>query len=290
MKTIIAVLMVMSFAFLRASAQVVTLDVSLDQDQFLPAERLPVTIHLYNSSGQSLHLGDDNQWLTFSVQSLDNNNAIVGSQPSVTGGFDLGSSDVAIKHVDIEPYFNLKQTGRYSVTASVHIPQWNMDVSSTPKEFDIIEGAELWSKDFGVPVPAGVSNQPPEIRKYVLQEANYLQKQLRLYLEVTDQTGEHVFKASAIGPMVSFSHPEAQLDGNSNLHVLYQDGGQSFLYSIINPDGNILQQDIYDYVNSRPHLTLDDSGNIVVAGGVKRVKPEEIPLPIPPASPPPDKQ
>ncbi len=283
--------MVVSLAFLQASAQVVTLNVSLDQDQFLPGERLPVIVHLYNSSGQSLHLGDDNQWLTFSVQSLDNNSTLVGSQPSVMGGFDLGSSEVATKHVDIEPNFNLKQTGRYTVTAYVHIPQWNMDVTSTPKEFDIIEGAEIWSQEFGVPVPAGVSNQPPEIRKYVLQEANYLQKQLRLYLEVTDQTGAHIFKASAIGPMVSFSHPEAQLDGNSNLHVLYQDGGQSFLYSVINPDGNILQQDVYDYVNSRPHLTLDDSGNIVVAGGVRRLKPEEIPMALPPVTTPPaDKQ
>lgn len=266
------------------SAQVVSVEISLDQSQFLPAEALPVTVRVFNMSGQTLHLGAAPDWLTFSVQSLDNNNSAVVkiSQPPVTGTFDLSSSDVAIKHVDIAPYFNLKETGRYRVTAFVHIPEWNMDLSSQPMEFDIIDGAELWSQAFGVPMPAGMSNGPPEVRKYVLEEANYLQRQLRLYLLVTDDTGGRVYKVSVIGPMVSFSHPEAELDSGSNLHVLYQSGGQTFLYSVFDPDGKLTAQAIYDYSNTRPELSLDAAGNIVVAGGVKRVKPMELPIIVPP--------
>src|SRR5580658_5971255 len=175
MKKISAILTFALLAFLRAQAQVVTLDVSLDQDQYLPSETLPVTVRVINNSGQTLHLGADDNWLTFSVQSLDNNDSSVvkQSQPPVTGAFDLGSSEVAIKQVDLAPYFDLKQTGRYRVIAFVHIAEWNMDVSSGPKEFDIVDGAELWSQEFGLPIPAGVSNRPPEVRKYALEEANY---------------------------------------------------------------------------------------------------------------------
>lgn len=264
-----------------------TLDLSLAQSQFLPAETLPVTIHLYNNSGQTLHLGADNEWVTFNVQSLDNNTtAINGSQPPVTGAFDLGSSEVATKRVDLEPYFNLKQTGRYSVTAHVHIPQWNMDVPSKPQEFDIIDGAELWSQEFGVPMPAGMSNRPPEVRKYTLEEANYLQKQLRMYLMVTDASGRQIFKVTAIGDMVSFSRPEAQLDGDSNLHLLYQNGGETFLYTVADPDGNIVERDIYNYVNSRPHLSLNDAGQIVVVGGALKTKPVAMPVIVPPSESP----
>jgi len=281
MKKLATILVFALLAFCRAPAQIVTLELSLDQDQFLPAETLPVTIHVINNSGQNLHLGTDNNWLTFNVKSLDGNLSVVKqSQPPVAGVFDLGSSEVAIKHVDIEPYFNLRQTGRYSITAFLHIPEWNMDVSSGPQEFDIIDGAELWSQAFGLPVPAGVSNRPPEIRKYVLEEANYLQRQLRMYLLVTDETGQNIFKVSAIGPMVSFSQPEAQLDDDSNLHVIYQTGAESFLYSVFNPDGTVLQQDVYDYLNSRPHLGLDSSGHIVVLGGARRVKPSDTQLPM----------
>jgi hypothetical protein len=46
---------------------------------------------------------------------------------------------------------------------------------------------------------------------------------------------------------------------------------------VVNPDGGITQQEIYDYVKSRPRLAVDDAGNIVVQGGVRRMKPGELP-------------
>jgi hypothetical protein len=53
-----------------ASAQV-TVEVTQPQDQFLPAEALPVTVRITNLSGQTLHLGGDPGWLTFSVESRE---------------------------------------------------------------------------------------------------------------------------------------------------------------------------------------------------------------------------
>lgn len=283
MKKLCAVLIFAFAAFLSVQAQVVNVEIALNQDQFLPGETLPVTVRIYNSSGQTLHLGADANWLTFSVQSVDNNSGVARmSQPTVAGAFDLASSDVAIKRVDIAPYFNLKNTGHYRVIATVHIPGWDTDISSNAKEFDIVSGAEIWSQEFGLPMPAGISNRPPEIRKYVLEEANYLRKQLRMYVLVSDDSGEHIYKVNSIGAMVSFSRPEAQLDSASDLHVLYQGGAQTFLYSVINPDGEITQQEIYDYANSRPHLGLDSNGHIIVVGGAKRTKPQDLPLIVPP--------
>jgi hypothetical protein len=200
---------------------------------------------------------------------------------------------VATLHVDLAPYFVMTHAGRYRVVATVHIPEWGTDMASPAKEFDIIDGARLWTQDFGMPVPAGVTNQPPVVRKYILEEANYLRQQLRMYVLVSDQSGSRVLKVSAIGPMVSFSRPEAQLDRLSNLHVLYQSGAQSFIYSVVNPDGNIAQQEIYDYLGTRPRLGMSGDGDIVVRGGVRRVKPGEEPvvkspaeLPAPAPAPP----
>ena len=129
-----------------------------------------------------------------------------------------------------------------------------------------------------MPLPAGVTNQQPVIRKFILEEANYLRKQLRMYVLVTDQPRSQVFKVSAIGPMVSFSQPEAQLDRASNLHVIYQSGAQSFIYSVVDPEGNITLQEVYDYLGTRPRLVVNDAGDIVEQGGVRRVKPGEMPL------------
>ena len=140
---------------------------------------------------------------------------------------------------------------------------------------DIISGAKLWSQDFGVPA---TNNQMPEVRKYTLQKANYQRSQLRVYVEVSDESESRVFKVSAIGPMVSFSQPEEQLDRFSNLHVLYQSGARSFIYSVINPGGDITQQEIYDYFDKRPRLGMDTNNSIIVVGGVHRVEPDELPV------------
>ena len=279
MKIALSILGLALVSLINATAQVVTVQLMTEQDQFLPGESFPVTMHITNSSGQSLHLGADPKWLTFYVGSADDSFGVMRkSDPPVTGEFDLGSSEVATKRLDLAPYFVMTHPGRYRATATVHIAEWNTDVASPALQFDIIDGVPLWSKDFGMPLPAGVTNQQPVVRKFILEEANYLRKQLRMYVLVTDQPRSQVFKVSAIGPMVSFSRPEAQLDRASNLHVIYQSGAQSFLYSVVDPEGNITLQEVYDYLGTRPRLAVNDAGDIVEQGGVRRVKPGEMPL------------
>jgi hypothetical protein len=138
-----------------ASAQV-TVTLTLDQDQFLPSESLPVAVHVTNQSGQPLHLGADPDWLTFSVEAADDpDNSIVvkNSNPPVQGEFELDSSQIATKQVDLQPYFDLRRSGRYRIIATVHIKDWNTEITSPPRGFDVVDGAKLWSQVFGVPPP-----------------------------------------------------------------------------------------------------------------------------------------
>ena len=269
-----------------ARAQV-SVEVVLDQEQFLPSESVPVAVRITNRSGQTLHFGADANWLTFSVESADGFVVIKNSEVPVAGEFDLDSSQMATKRVDLAPYFALSQVGRYRIVATLRIKEWNAQMSSPAKGFDVINGAKLWSQDFGLPVPAGVTNQTPEVRRYSLIEANYLRSQLRLYVQVSDESEARVFKVSAVGPLVSFSQPEAKLDRLSNLHVLYQSGAQAFTYSVVNPNGDIAKQEVYDYFNSRPRLSVKDDGDVAVTGGVRRVKPAEMPQVVSPNEVPP---
>ena len=268
-------------ALTSARAQV-SVEVLLDQEQFLPRESVPVAVRITNRSGQTLHFGADPNWLTFNVESADGFVVVKNSEVPVAGEFDLESSQMAIKRVDLAPYFVLAQPGRYRIIATVRIKEWNATVTSPEKGFDVIHGAKLWSQDFGVPAPAGVTNQAPEVRRYSLIEANYLRSQLRLYVQVSDESEARVFKVSAVGPLVSFSTPEAKVDRLSNLHVLYQSGAQAFNYSVINPDGDVIRREMYDYANTRPRLSVDDNGDVAVTGGVRRVRPAELPQVKPP--------
>ncbi len=258
----------------RAAAQF-SVELAMNQDQFLPNEAVRIAVKITNQSGQTVHLGADPSWLTFGVEATDNFIVIKNADVPVVEPFDLESSQMAIKRVDLQPYFILGKPGRYKVTATVRIKEWGLAIPSAPATFDVINGAELWSQAFGV---TAVSNTAPEARRYALLKANYLREQLRLYLQVSSGDGGHVFKVAALGPLVSFGSPEAQVDRNSQLHVLWQTGAQSFSYAIANPDGSLVSRDIYDnFGNSRPRLGVNTNGEVMVIGGVRRTRAPELP-------------
>ncbi len=280
MKTFLVLVLALTAGF-RAAAQV-SVELALDQDQFLPNESVRLAVKITNRSGETVQLGADPNWLTFSVESVDGFVVVKNGDVPVVEPFDLESSQMATKRVDLQPYFAMGKPGRYKVTATVRIKAWSLAITSAPKQFDVINGAELWSQVFGVMV---ATNAAPEPRKYTLVEANYLREQLRLYVQVSSADGARVFKVAALGPLVSFSAPEAQVDRVSQLHVLWQTGSQSFCYTIVSPDGATILRDTYENFNSRPHLTVNDSGDVGVKGGVRRAKPTDLPAVKPTAAP-----
>ena len=272
MKTLLVLFLALA-AFFRASAQM-TVELSLDQEQFLPNEAVRLAVKITNLSGQPVHLGADPDWLTFSVESDSGFVVIKNGEVPVVEPFDLESSQMATKRVDLQPYFMMGKAGRYKVIATVRIKEWSVTLDSAPKRFDVIGGAELWAQDFGVMVG---TNSAPEPRRYALLKANYLREQLRLYMQVTSRDGARVFKVATLGPLVSFSLPEAKVDRVSRLHVLWQTGAQSFSYLSVSPEGLVGPRDTYDNFNSRPHLAVNENGDVVVLGGVRRAKPGDLP-------------
>jgi len=242
----------------------VTVEVELAQDKFLPAESMPVAVKIVNRSGRTLHLGNQPTWLSFDVEGRDGFVVEKLGEVPVEGAFTLESGEVATRRADLAPYFSLTRPGGYRVEATVQLRELEGQATAKARNFDVIEGAILWTQEFGVPPAAGVTNQPLEIRRYTLLQANYLKSQLRLYFRVSDEADKKVIKVFPVGPMVSFGETKAQLDKQNNLHVLYQSGRVACLYVSINPDGEILRRQTYEYAGSRPRLTADESGKISV--------------------------
>jgi hypothetical protein len=253
----------------------VSVEVALDQDQFLAGESLEVGVRITNFSGQTLHLGKDKDWLRFNLEGKDNYVVPMTGDVPVEGEFDVDSSTVVTRRVDLAPSFALTRPGRYTVTATVRIKELDREFLGKPKPFDVIAGTKLWEQDVGVPGPAG---QPTEVRKYALQQAIHL-KQLRLYVRVSDAAETRIFRVFPVGPLISFSQPEHQIDPSSNLHLLYQTGARSFNYSVVNPDGRLLVRQTYDYTETRPGLRVDREGRIFISGGVRRPAQDDLPPP-----------
>ncbi|HMJ92257.1 MAG TPA: hypothetical protein VK530_20715 [Candidatus Acidoferrum sp.] len=258
-----------------ARAQV-TVELVLDQEQFLRSESLPVRLRISNFSGQTLKMGADRGWLTFSIDNADNKALSRSGEIPMPKPFEIESSKTMSIRADLMPHFDLSKAGHYTVSARVSVPQLEKEIITDAKKFDIVTGTDLWKREFGVP-----GQTPPEVRQYVLQVANFLNKN-KLYARITDASGEKVFRVFPLGLVMSFSSNtiEAQVDGSSNLHVLFQNYKDTFVYSVIAPDGEQLIRQTHEFAgDSRPHLRIEDEGRIRVNGGQRRILLSDLPPP-----------
>jgi hypothetical protein len=281
MRKIVALiaLMLVGVGIAKAAPNGVTVEVTLDQDQFVPSEELVASVRVTNMSGRDLELGDDNQWLTFLIQGESGYVAPRTADPQVAGKFVLHSAQVGIRRVNLTSYFNFTRPSRYRVVATVNLPKWNQQVSSKPTPFMILTGVPLVNvpeMEFGVPPKAGEADHAPEIRKYILEKATYY-RDLKLYLRITESTGNKTLRVFPVDRMVSFSNPEAQIDGLSNLHILHQTGARAFNYSVFNPDGDLVARQTYQYTATRPTLRKNDDGKIYVHGGIRLISSKDFP-------------
>jgi hypothetical protein len=246
-------------------------EIILEQDQFLRDEPVPVKVRITNRSGQTLRLGEGNDWIAFEVEANGKPAARI-VEPTVAVPFELESAHVATREFNVQPWFEISSPGRYTVAATVRIKQWERQVSARPKPFEVTRGAKLWEQEVGLPTAVGV----PETRRFILQQANY-RKQLKLYVRVSNEPDNFAFQVLPLGSLVSFGRPEAQVDEQSHLHVLFQTGARSFQYSVITPTGVLTTRHTYDYTSNRPMLRLNENGKIVVAGGSRRMAANDLP-------------
>jgi hypothetical protein len=275
----VAVLLGLFAALIVPAAAQVSVEVTLEQEQFLPGEPLIAAVRISNRSGQTLHLGEDDKWLSISIEQRNGPVVSKVADLPVRGPFTVESSKRATKRVDLAPCFALSEPGRYDITATVQIKDLGTDRVSLPKGFNIIDGARLWEQDFGVPLAKTAASSAPETRKYILQQANYLKGQLRLYLRITDASGAKAIKTVPIGLALSFSNPEPRLDKDSNLHLLYQSWARTFTYVVYSPDGEMTLRQTYDFNQTRPRFAVDAEGAISVTGGIRRLTQNDVPGP-----------
>ncbi len=276
MKNLVALLCL--FCASSIYGQAIKVELEFDQETYLPREPLYATVRIYNTSGRTLVLGRDNEWLSFSVENVDGSFVNQRKPLDVRGEFTLPSSSRAKKLLNLAEVYDLGKFGRYVIRADVKIPQWQETFSSKTMPLGIATGVKLWDTTFGM--PSEDHQGRPELRKYQLLSANHL-KRLSLYVRVTGENEADTIAIFPIGRLHGFSKPEPQMDRWSNLHVFYQDGAHGFAYNMITPDGLLLARQFWDISGegSRPFLRIGEDGHIVVAGGVRRVTPDDLPPP-----------
>jgi hypothetical protein len=281
MKTLLAFLSCLA-GVLPALGQSFSVQLVLEQDQYLAGESLPAKVRVTNFSGRPLRLGQESNWLTFWVEDSQRLEVPKRGPAPVTGEFTLEPSMTGTTKVDLAPCFDLSRSGRYRVTATVNVPELQQTLQSKPVSFDIINGSSIWEQEFGVP---GTSRDGslPELRRYALIQTLH-SKTMKLYFRLTNARQTRILRVYPLGTMVSFSNPQPQLDRFSNLHVLYQTGARLFVHCLINPDGVLLARETFELSNTRPALRAEKDGRVTVVGGTRRPLATDLPPPFEPMS------
>ena len=271
--------MLSAFGVQAQLGKVVVVDLVAQQAEYLPNEALLVGVRIANKSGRTLHFGRDDTWVRFDVQSLDGRNVGVMADLPVAGAFKIESPMRAVRRFDIAPYFEMNQSGRYFVTATVEIrePGWRQILTSRPLTIDIVKGTTVWDQDFGVVKADGTA---PEIRQYALQKANLMDNRMKMYLRVSSLEDGKVFKVTQIDYIMSFSRKEARLDRYNNLHILLQTPraiARDYNYSVYGNDGRLILRQTYNSDADRPKLVTDGEGLVRVKGGNRRIARSDFP-------------
>ncbi len=270
-------LILMSCLMLQVAAWAqVEVSLAVEQTQFLPREALRVGVRITNRSGQTLRLGQADNWVHFLVETQAGVPVPATGPLDVVRPFEIESSKVVTRFIDLAPAYALIQPGRYQISVEVSIKEWDQKLESKPVDVEIVKGFKIWEQNFGLPKSTADDALPPEVRKYSLVKLQALDK-IRLYACVSDRNETLVYRAFPIGSMVSFSKPEVQLDKDSNLHVLNQSGSKWFFYAIVTPLGELKLRQTYHYGSIRPTLRPDGEGGIHVSGGLRQITKDDYP-------------
>lgn len=267
----------------QAQSTALSLELTLDETLFLPGEEIPLGVRISNLTGRPVTFGTTTNWLTFLVETKSGEIVNrIGPVP-VQGEFTLESSKAGTKWWNIQPWFDLQEAGPYLVFAELRLPDWEQRLLSEPIRFTLQSATKLWEMSFGVPPTPGQPASAPEIRRYALQSATR-SKERKLYARVSDDSGTHIYKVVLLDRLLSFSNPQQQLDGLSRLHVLFQTGGSTYTYSVLDPEGTLLIRQRHEITTgSRPRMAKKADGTITIAGGRRLPALNDIP----PFEPPP---
>lgn len=266
-----------------AQSSALAIDVTLDETYFLPGEEIPVGVRVSNLTGRPVTFGATTNWLTFFVETKSGEVVSRLAPVPVLGEFTLESAKAGTKWWNIQPYFGFDRPGPHLVYAELRMPEWGQTLVSDPVTFNLQSASKLWEIAFGV--PSADSSSTPEIRRYALQAATRAKERV-LYARVSDETDTRILKVVPLDRYLSFAHPEQQLDSRSQLHVLFQTGGSSYTYCVINPAGELTIRQRHEIAGSRPRLAKQDDGTIAVQGGRRRpaygdVPPYQAPILLP---------
>ena len=228
--------------------------------QYIPHESIPVALQITNRTGGELLLHGNNRHSWLSIQVVDRKGNPIApyksSQDFQAAKLPVGRT--VAKQIDLNKLFPLHSYGKYTVYAVVRLPSGEAFQSSR-KTFDITRGRPVYEQRVGL----GGNARDYRLISFAPGRTSFLYFQAELVKE------RRVVMTYPIGELLQHRPPEATVDKDGQLNVLYLGAPNSFVHVLIDTRGQVSKRTIYKPgAGGNPRLIAFANGEVQVSGGI----------------------
>lgn len=241
----------------------VAVRLQMNKPNYIVNEPVTATVSITNHAGRELVLrkSGSRSWLNFNVSS--GGRMVPPSRMMNYSQVVIPAGQTVSRTVSISSSYSLGTMGNYTCTATVNMPGPTRNgFSSNRVHFTVTNGRATWVQRAGIP------SAPGEIREYKLITFSG-NRSMELYAQVNSaNTGANI-RTIPLGKILSFRRPTATLDGQNNMHALYQVKPNLFTHTCISPKGAMISREQHKRgASGDPRLMTFGDGVVRVAGSV----------------------
>ncbi len=234
----------------------IALQLKLKDTRYLRYEPIDLTLIIRNNSGNTLIFGDsdiNNGRIFFEVCGQNGKIApVFDKSANPASGLILAAGDTRELRVSINMLHDMQREDNYSITAYLNHDRLSRTHLSNTVDLEVVEGLRIAEKNVGLPSVDDSS----VIKSIQLLLLLFDAKEEKLYC-LRAQDEENVYAVFRLGPYISGSKPQIEIDGSSSIHILIQVRPRLYsylIYGFVERNLRLRQQRYYVPANGTPTL------------------------------------
>lgn len=247
-----------------ANAQI-SVTMKVERDTYLVNEPVTAVVSITNRSGRELFLHSKpmgkiaKSWLDFALRRTGEQN-LTRYNKGVFRAAKIPPGQTIARRVNLSQLYRISQSGNFTTNALITID--GQTYRSNPAHFGISAGSVMFSQHFGAP-----NTKYPD-REYRVLTFNDGRK-TSIYTAVHDRKTKMSLATGRISNALLFKRPQATLDGDNHLHVLFLSTPEIYVHATVDKDGALLASEFYKRgPTGNPSFEPLPDGEIKVRGGI----------------------
>jgi hypothetical protein len=245
----------------------INVTIEIPRHLYLCYEPMIATVSITNMTGRDLTLADKapDKWFSFEILNAAGDPVPPTAADYHVDPLTIPTGETVKRKVNLVNLYPVTDYGVYHIRAVVFCADMNQYFTSPVVPVEVSEGQTLWEQKVGI--PDGQKNAG-QYRTYTLLSFRQ-PKYLMLYVRIQDEDAGIVYGTLPLGPLINGYDPEAQVDALSQLHILQMIAPKEYLYTRFGPNAELLGQQDYTDLKTRPHLKRSGDGDVAIGGGIE---------------------